>query len=74
LCTAQTADADNRHGPGFAESKTYMPPNWSASASTTNVADNWVKSFHDPGFERIVSEAVANNFDLRVSASAIRGR
>jgi NodT family efflux transporter outer membrane factor (OMF) lipoprotein len=50
---------------------TPLPPNWSATSDRGSVSDNWVQSFHDPGMERIVSEAIANNLDLRQSAAQV---
>jgi multidrug efflux system outer membrane protein len=50
---------------------TPLPPNWSASSNRGSVSDNWVQSFHDPGMESVVSEAIANNLDLRQSAARV---
>jgi outer membrane protein TolC len=36
-----------------------------------NVNDDWVKSFHDPGLEVVVGEAIANNLDLRQAAARV---
>jgi NodT family efflux transporter outer membrane factor (OMF) lipoprotein len=48
-----------------------LPPNWTASPNTENVTGEWVKSFKDIGLEVIVSEAIANNLDLRQSAARV---
>jgi multidrug efflux system outer membrane protein len=50
---------------------TPLPPVWSATSNTGNVDDGWVKSFNDPGLEVVVSEAIANNLDLRQSAARV---
>jgi len=51
---------------------TPIPPKWSSDPSSGNISDNWVKSFHDPGLEKVVSEAIANNLDLRQSAARVQ--
>jgi outer membrane protein, multidrug efflux system len=52
-----------------------LPPAWSStpgkSTPNTNVADDWVKSFRDDGLNAIVSEAIANNLDLRQAAAQV---
>ena len=50
---------------------TPLPPAWTSSPNTADVSDDWVKSFHDPGLESVVSEAIANNLDLRQSAARV---
>ena len=50
---------------------TPLPPTWSASQNTKNVTGDWVKSFNDPGLDYVVSEAIANNLDLRQSAARV---
>jgi len=50
---------------------TPVPPNWSATRNAENVTGEWVKSFQDNGLEAVVSEAIANNLDLRQSASRV---
>jgi outer membrane protein, multidrug efflux system len=50
---------------------TPLPPAWSAAPSTENVIGEWVKSFGDHGLEVVVSEAIANNLDLRQSAAEV---
>ena len=44
---------------------TPLPPTWTANHNTESVTGDWVKSFRDPGLEFVVSEAIANNLDLR---------
>ena len=44
---------------------------WSATQIVENVENGWVKSFNDPGLEAVVSEAIANNLDLRQSAARV---
>ncbi len=51
---------------------TPVPPGWSSiSDPNGKVAGEWVKSFNDHGLEVVVSEAVANNLDLRQSAARV---
>ena len=50
---------------------TPRPPRWSASPNTENVTGDWVKSFQDKSLEVVVSEAIANNLDLRQSAARV---
>src|SRR5271169_5233317 len=50
---------------------TPLPPAWSASPNADHVAGEWVKSFKDSGLEVVVSEAIANNLDLRQSAARV---
>jgi multidrug efflux system outer membrane protein len=48
-----------------------LPSTFSATPNIDNVAGGWVKSFNDQGLEVIVSEAIANNLDLRQSAARV---
>jgi outer membrane protein, multidrug efflux system len=50
---------------------TPLPPAWSSVPDTGNVTASWVKSFNDHGLEVVVSEAIANNLDLRQSAARV---
>ena len=50
---------------------TPLPPAWSATPNAENVENGWVKSFNDHGLETVVSEAIANNLDLRQSAAQV---
>lgn len=50
---------------------TPLPPAWSSSSNSGQVDDAWLKSFHDPGLEEVVSEAIANNLNLRQSAARV---
>ncbi len=50
---------------------TPLPPAWSAAPNAENVTGDWVKSFQDHGLEVVVSEAIANNLDLRQSAARV---
>jgi NodT family efflux transporter outer membrane factor (OMF) lipoprotein len=50
---------------------TPLPPTWTADHNTEIVTGDWVKSFRDPGLEFVVSEAIANNLDLRQSAARV---
>src|SRR5215469_3007932 len=50
---------------------TPLPPNWTSNSARGAVTNDWVKSFHDSGLERIIAEAIANNLDLRQSAARV---
>lgn len=51
---------------------TPLPPTWSTTANAAQVDDAWVKTFKDSGLEAMVSEAIANNLDLRQSAEQVQ--
>lgn len=49
-----------------------IPSAWTAQpALGGDVANGWLKDFDDPVLTRIVSEAIANNLDLRQAASRV---
>ncbi|MGA8727513.1 MAG: efflux transporter outer membrane subunit [Terracidiphilus sp.] len=50
---------------------TPLPPGWGAALNSENVTGDWVKSFKDPGLEGVVSDAIANNLDLRQAAARV---
>jgi len=50
---------------------TPLPPKWSAASNTEDVTGAWVASFKDHGLEVVVSDAIANNLDLRQSAARV---
>jgi len=51
---------------------TTIPPTWSANAIAKEaVANDWLKSFHDPGLDAMVAEAIKNNLDLRQAAAKV---
>ena len=50
---------------------TQIPPAWKADPKTGAVADDWLKSFHDPQLDAIVAEAMANNLDLRQAVDRV---
>ena len=50
---------------------TGIPPQWVADPGTSDVADDWVKSFNDPGLDAVIAEAIANNLDLRQAAARV---
>jgi outer membrane protein, multidrug efflux system len=51
--------------------KATPPPTWSSGTNTANVTDDWVKSFKDDELDVVVREAIANNLDLRQSATRV---
>jgi NodT family efflux transporter outer membrane factor (OMF) lipoprotein len=44
---------------------------WKAGGAEGNISDNWLTTFNDPQLDELVREAVANNPDLRVSATRV---
>jgi outer membrane protein, multidrug efflux system len=44
---------------------------WKAGAAVGPIADNWLASFDDAQLDALVAEAMANNPDLRVSATRV---
>jgi len=51
---------------------TTIPAKWAAGGNPGEVSDGWLKSFHDPGLDAVVAEALANNPDLRKAAAAVQ--
>ena len=56
---------------GALPATTTIPSQWSSSAGPGDVAGDWLLSFDDPRLAAIVSEAVANNLDLRQAAARV---
>jgi len=51
---------------------TAIPPAWSANSNANEgVANDWLKSFNDPGLDTVVAEAIKNNLDLRQAAANV---
>ena len=51
---------------------TSIPATWSASGGANGaVSDNWLESFHDPGLDAVVAEAIKNNLDLQQAAGKV---
>jgi NodT family efflux transporter outer membrane factor (OMF) lipoprotein len=51
---------------------TSIPANWSASGGgNSGVSNNWLESFHDPGLDAVVEEAIKNNLDLQQAAAKV---
>ena len=49
-----------------------VPAAWTAAGgSATDVSGNWLATFNDPGLTAAVTEALANNADLRVAATRV---
>lgn len=51
---------------------TKIPPSWQAAADSGQVANGWLKSLNDPVLEAIVTEALANNLDLRQAVERVQ--
>lgn len=51
---------------------TRIPVAWQATAEGGQVADGWLQSLDDPALAAIVTEALANNLDLRQAAEKVR--
>jgi multidrug efflux system outer membrane protein len=51
---------------------THVPPEWTASKATpAPVANDWLATFHDPGLEEVVRQAIAFNPDLVAAAARV---
>jgi len=51
---------------------TSIPSSWSSSGgANAAVSDNWLESFHDPGLDAVVEEAIKNNLDLQQAAAKV---
>lgn len=51
---------------------TTIPPNWSTDTIAKEaIANDWLKSFNDPGLDAVVSEAIKNNLDLLQTATKV---
>lgn len=49
-----------------------IPSRWAPGSSPdAQVTNDWVTSFNDPGLEKVVAEAIANNPDLRQAAAQV---
>jgi multidrug efflux system outer membrane protein len=52
---------------------TTIPGSWSSSGDrNAAVSDNWLESFHDPGLNATVEEAIKNNLDLQQAAAKVQ--
>jgi outer membrane protein, multidrug efflux system len=45
-----------------------IPGQWVAGKDSNTVLNNWIASFNDTGLNKIITEAIANNLDLRKAA------
>jgi multidrug efflux system outer membrane protein len=51
---------------------TRIPPAWTADPGAAGgVTNDWLKSFHDPQLDAVVTEAIANNLDLVQAAAQV---
>ena len=50
---------------------TAIPDSWKSPADTDSVSGGWLATFQDPGLLAVVTEAVANNLDLRAAAGRV---
>ena len=50
---------------------TAIPPHWKAGGNRKEVSADWLRSFHDPGLNAVVAEAIRNNLDLRRAAAQV---
>jgi outer membrane protein, multidrug efflux system len=48
-----------------------LPSTWKAGDIAQGITDNWLASFDDDQLDKLVAEAMANNLDLRVSATRV---
>jgi len=49
----------------------HSAPAWNQAIQRGAVSDDWLKSFNDPRLDGVVSEALANNTDLRQAAARV---
>jgi multidrug efflux system outer membrane protein len=59
------------HGQSGTLTKMTLTNAWKAGAAVGPIADNWLASFNDVQLNALVAEAIANNPDLRVSATRV---
>jgi outer membrane protein, multidrug efflux system len=50
---------------------TRIPPAWRADPAGGELTNDWLKSFNDATLEALVTEAIANNPDLRAAAAKV---
>ena len=48
-----------------------LPSTWKAGDAAQGITDNWLAAFDDDQLDKLVAEAMANNLDLRVSATRV---
>lgn len=48
-----------------------VPVNWKSPADRAAVSTGWVSTFHDKTLTALVSEALANNLDLKIAAAQV---
>jgi multidrug efflux system outer membrane protein len=48
-----------------------LPAAWKAGGGAGNIADNWLATFNDAQLDALVTEAIAHNPDLRVTATRV---
>src|SRR5690242_12650377 len=48
-----------------------VPSVWKAGGKTGGITDDWLATFNDEELERLVREAIANNPDLRITATKV---
>jgi len=70
-CALQTPPTQTELVDQALPKETRIPDAWKADPDTGVVADDWLRSFHDPMLDAIVAEAIANNRDLRQAAERV---
>jgi NodT family efflux transporter outer membrane factor (OMF) lipoprotein len=61
-------------GPDYHRPDTVVPAHWSGdqgSFDSVGSLNSWWQSFHDPVLSRLMTEAVANNYDLKIAGKRI---
>lgn len=71
-CALSTPPAHEEIVRGAMPKGTAIPGTWKAEAASGSVADNWLRSLHDPVLEDLVAEAMANNRDLAQAAQRVK--
>jgi outer membrane protein, multidrug efflux system len=61
-------------GPDYHRPETVVPAHWTAgqgSPDSVGTLNSWWQGFHDPVLGRLITEAVANNYDLKIAGKRI---
>jgi NodT family efflux transporter outer membrane factor (OMF) lipoprotein len=63
-------------GPDYEPPKTPVPQQWSETTANTGShpeqADKWWKSFNDPVLDKLISDAIASNLDLKLALERVK--
>jgi multidrug efflux system outer membrane protein len=63
-------------GPDYERPKIPVPQQWSETTAATNSQpaqpDKWWKNFNDPVLDKLISEAIASNLDLKLALERVK--